>query len=501
TGVNYSKALTQYVIDECKDTSIVDKQLRSKEVDVFSGKRFDEENEKDDQLDFQDMITVDEDMLKNAFKVNIKEDDFKFDMISQDEMSEIVFDDAKDAADMINNAPDRTTILGLLTAVNTQFLSTKITTYELAHVTTIEETVYLLVNEHVDTVAETITGEAYKEAVKALIEVMKQTNPEIGQMSEMINMLSNEQYAKLAEGVKSMFTDYYDQIRNEESFIYDQDESGNGKIAYFVDMTNNTVTYGDDLTNTALLLRETTTNQTALANTAQVSNEIMENLLTYMIAAQIGVATGKMMMPMAESLSSLGDLFSEDFMTVDTNAFSKAFKFNLDQDELSRLMETMMAGSEEKSYKKNLISLGYQDVDDPTSISFYFKDFDSKEHFLDFLDAYNDSVDEDTKVRYTDITGILMSSVKTIVDVVTYVLIAFVSISLVVSSIMIAVITLISVLERTKEIGILRAMGASKRNVSSIFSAETFIIGLLSGLLGVGVTLALLPLINTIIHN
>ena len=188
-------------------------------------------------------------------------------------------------------------------------------------------------------------------------------------------------------------------------------------------------------------------------------------------------------------------------MTVDTNAFSKAFKFNLDQDELSRLMETMMAGSEEKSYKKNLISLGYQDVDDPTSISFYFKDFDSKEHFLDFLDAYNDSVDEDTKVRYTDITGILMSSVKTIVDVVTYVLIAFVSISLVVSSIMIAVITLISVLERTKEIGILRAMGASKRNVSSIFSAETFIIGLLSGLLGVGVTLALLPLINTIIHN
>ena len=100
-----------------------------------------------------------------------------------------------------------------------------------------------------------------------------------------------------------------------------------------------------------------------------------------------------------------------------------------------------------------------------------------------------------------DITGILMSSVKTIVDVVTYVLIAFVSISLVVSSIMIAVITLISVLERTKEIGILRAMGASKRNVSSIFSAETFIIGALSGLLGVGVTIASLPLINRIIHN
>ena len=204
---------------------------------------------------------------------------------------------------------------------------------------------------------------------------------------------------------------------------------------------------------------------------------------------------------MNDTFSKLGEMFSGEIMSVDTDAFAKAFKFNMDQDELSRLMETMMSGSEEKTYSNNLISLGYQDIDDPTSISFYFKDFDSKEKFLDFLDSYNDKVDEQTKISYTDITGILMSSVKTIVDVVTYVLIAFVSISLVVSSIMIAVITLISVLERTKEIGILRAMGASKHNVSSIFNAETFIIGLLSGLLGVGVTLAMLPPINTLIHK
>ncbi|MBQ4288577.1 MAG: FtsX-like permease family protein, partial [Clostridia bacterium] len=135
------------------------------------------------------------------------------------------------------------------------------------------------------------------------------------------------------------------------------------------------------------------------------------------------------------------------------------------------------------------------------SISIYFRDFESKEHFLDYLDRYNDSVDDERKISYTDITGILMSSVKTIVDVVTYVLIAFVSISLIVSSIMIAVITLISVMERTKEIGILRAIGASKRNVSSIFNAETFIIGFLSGLLGVGVTFLLLQPINLLIHS
>ena len=506
TGVNYRKGLTQYVIDECGESSIVEKQLRNKDIDVFSNKRFDEENEdNEEKLDFQDMISVDEDMLKNAFKVNVKEEDFKFDMLSQDQMEDIVLGAAKDAADMINNAPDRTTILGLLTAVNTQLLTAKTSGpegYDISHLTQPDETgIYLLLNEDIDAVAATIDGEAYKNAIKVIIEIMKQTNPEAASMSEMINMLNDDQYRRLAEGVRSMFIDYYERIRSDQSFIPDAEGSDNGKIAYSFDIASNTVTYGSALTNTSLLLTETTSNPTSLANTAQVTNEIMENLLTYMIAAQIGLATGKMMAPMAESLSSLGDLFSDDFMSVDTTAFSKAFKFNLDQDELSRLMETMMAGSEEKTYKKNLISLGYQDINDPTSISFYFKDFDSKEHFLDFLKAYNENVDEDSKIRYTDITGILMSSVKTIVDVVTYVLIAFVSISLVVSSIMIAVITLISVLERTKEIGILRAMGASKRNVSSIFSAETFIIGLLSGLLGVGVTLALLPPINAIIHN
>lgn len=131
-------------------------------------------------------------------------------------------------------------------------------------------------------------------------------------------------------------------------------------------------------------------------------------------------------------------------------------------------------------------------------------DFDSKEAFVEFLDEYNgkmESFDEEKVISYTDITGILMSSVSTIVDSVTYVLIAFVSISLVVSSIMIGIITYISVLERTKEIGVLRAIGASKKNISSIFNAETFIVGLCSGLLGVGVTLALVPPINYVIHS
>ena len=161
-----------------------------------------------------------------------------------------------------------------------------------------------------------------------------------------------------------------------------------------------------------------------------------------------------------------------------------------------------MLTSSSASYKNNLINLGYQDKEEPTSISFYFNDFESKDNFLNLIDTYNQQVkDEDKDISYTDMTGLLMSSVSTIINAVTYVLIAFVSISLIVSSIMIAVITLISVMERTKEIGILRAMGASKRNVSSIFNAETFIIGLLSGFIGVGISSLLTIPINNVIHK
>ena len=170
---------------------------------------------------------------------------------------------------------------------------------------------------------------------------------------------------------------------------------------------------------------------------------------------------------------------------------------------MRRLFKTMTSTTVENA-DTNLLTLGYQDLNEPTFISFYFNDFDSKERFIEFIDEYNkkqEKEDEEKVIKYSDITGMLMSSVKTIVDSVSYVLIAFVSISLVVSSIMIGIITYISVLERTKEIGVLRAIGASKRNISSIFNAETFIVGLFAGLMGIGVTLLLLIPTNIIIHN
>ncbi|GAE89794.1 ABC-type antimicrobial peptide transport system, ATPase component [Acetivibrio straminisolvens JCM 21531] len=145
--------------------------------------------------------------------------------------------------------------------------------------------------------------------------------------------------------------------------------------------------------------------------------------------------------------------------------------------------------------------LGCVDLDSPASINLYASSFENKDVIKDVIAEYNESVDDLKEITYTDYVGLIMSSVTTIINAITYVLIAFVAVSLIVSSIMIGVITLISVQERTKEIGILRAIGASKRNISSMFSAETVIIGFASGLLGVVITYLLCIPINIILHH
>ena len=190
---------------------------------------------------------------------------------------------------------------------------------------------------------------------------------------------------------------------------------------------------------------------------------------------------------------------------VDEQKIANAFRFNLTEEELRRLMEAMAAPSEEASAASNLRNLGYAELAEPTSMSVYLKDFAGKESFMAFLDDYNARMEaagqEEQVISYTDVTGVMMSSVRVIIDSVSYVLIAFVAVSLVVSSIMIGIITYISVMERTKEIGVLRAIGASKRNISQVFNAETFIIGLISGAIGIGITLLLIVPINQIIHH
>ena len=172
-------------------------------------------------------------------------------------------------------------------------------------------------------------------------------------------------------------------------------------------------------------------------------------------------------------------------------------------EEIAKVMDTYTK-NQNASYENNLKTLGAIDLDKPSSILIYPKTFESKELIAKAIEDYNkkqrDDGKEENTITYTDLVGAMMSSITNIIDAVSYALIAFVSISLVVSSIMIGIITYISVLERTKEIGILRAIGASKKDISRVFNAETFIIGLISGMIGVGITLLLTLPINSIIY-
>lgn len=186
---------------------------------------------------------------------------------------------------------------------------------------------------------------------------------------------------------------------------------------------------------------------------------------------------------------------------------------NLDESQMAQMLEQYMEDPDDEvlisiydaeisagSYDDNMTAFGYVSLDAPSSISIYADSFEDKDFIASSIENYNKTVSDENQISYTDFVALLMSSVTTIINVISYVLIAFVAVSLVVSSIMIGIITYISVLERTKEIGILRAIGASKRNISQVFNAETFIVGLFAGLIGVGLSCLLLIPTNSIIH-
>lgn len=240
--------------------------------------------------------------------------------------------------------------------------------------------------------------------------------------------------------------------------------------------------------------------------------QMMGNISSGMQEAMQSVMTSvssSLTSAMSQAMSGLGGLGSgmgnmEDALSINPEAFAKAIQMNMNEDDLSELMMSLLS-SENASYDGNLKKLGYADLNVPGGINIYPKDFESKSEIVGILDQYNadmEAAGEDEKViTYTDLVGTLMSSVTDIVNIISYVLVAFVAISLVVSSIMIGVITYISVLERKKEIGILRAIGASRHNVSQVFNAETFIIGFCAGAMGIGITLLLLIPANSIIRS
>ena len=438
-GVSYTKKLVDYIIDYSKNTDIVKKQLTNSEVDVFSGKKFDDEKNNFD-FAFSDLVSIDNEKLQSAFNINI--DKSALENQTKNYMSEISSSITTDTTPATNlfNTNLNIMINGLFDSITSSFKVSDITS---------------ITNNYLDSYE---VGELLSKMESDYVipkDTLKST------------------YSAMLQGLLQAYSEAYN------AYMSAIDE--NYQIS-----TDNEIIIVEELKQTVI---ESYLQSALIVGTGEKMGSAMtEALMKKEILTKVGELT-----------SNLTNSFATSF-NIDEDKIASAFTLNFSENELARVVNAMMNKSD-TTQKSNLISLGYQDKEEPTYISFYFNSFEGKEHFLSFLDNYNDKVEEEKKINYSDTTGILMSSVRTIVNAVSYVLIAFVSISLVVSSIMIGVITYISVYERTKEIGILRAIGASKGNISSIFNAETFIIGLLSGIFGIGISYSLIPIINMILHH
>ena len=489
SGVLYTKKLTEYMIDTASKTDIVKKQLANEDVNVFSGKRFDSE-EKNSGLNFEDMISIDEDLMAEAFGGNISEDDIKnLTTTYMNEISGAITTDTENA---------KNAFLGGLSTLTKNMLNDYLNEKGTMGMATIKP-------DEVQTVVNNVLAKESSKKLLADLEakyvVPQDTFKEVyspllsgflqGMMMP-VSSLGGMAGGMLGSGMSSMpaeNTVTSGMMENTVTSIPGGSVSGIPSMGGNTSSDEKMAIITKDTVDTMVNMFVT---QDMIVETGDKFGAAMtEASMQKTILTKVGELTGKLMEKMAGAFE------------VDTDKMASVFKFEMDEEEMRRLFQTLSSTSVENA-DTNLLSLGYQDLNEPTMISFYFKDFDSKEKFLDFIDEYNEKMekeDEDKVINFVDITGLLMSSVKTIVDSVSYVLIAFVSISLIVSSIMIGIITYISVLERTKEIGVLRAIGASKHNISSIFNAETFIVGLLSGLIGIGTTLLLLIPTNMIIHS
>ena len=461
-GIAYTPALTQKLIERAASSQIVAEQLANPDVDVFTGKTFDElQGEAKQGVDLGSMFSVDEDALKSAFSfdtsalsglsslgssagVDLSNMDFSdIDLSGMDiDLSGIDFASI-DFTDIVKGAP-----LPDLTEV---FSGLEVTPDQQKEVAQIANNLFqgFLGSDQFKSLSpqDLTDGQKVLEAFKTYLEKDETAKTNLKALDAISADLAEPLTKALESYVEKDLAPYLSQAMSQVM------ERMSAQIA-----------------------------QTVSAQLKAGVTQVMDQ-----IATKMGDAMASSMSQLSGSLAGLEDAFS-----VDANAFANAIHFNMDAEDLTSLM-TSYAKASKLTYDNNLTTLGYADTSDPISISIYPKDFEAKERVLDRIDAYNAQVkaagNEDSAISYTDYMGIIMSSVTDIVNMISLVLIAFVSISLVVSSIMIGIITYISVLERKKEIGILRAIGASKGNVANVFNAETFIEGLIAGVFAIAVVL------------
>ena len=445
SGVNYTHGLTEELMARAASSQVVQQQVANPDVDVFTGKTFDElQDESKKGMDLSSMFSVDQAALQRAFSFDASALNLQgFDLSGLD-VGNVQIDlsgvadgidvekimagaPAPDLSGAIDGSldPDQ---LEQLSQLANQLLNGFLSSQQFRDV----------LNEYLANPSAGLDAQKLADAFTAYVAADEGAQQIVAQLRAAVGTV-------IADRLQKVLADYVQ----------------NSLAPYLQGVVEQLV--------------------------AQVSQGIMAS-----VSAQLQQGLANSMGQLMGGLSSQIASGMQNAFHVDASAFASAIQFNMDADDLTSLM-TNYANASRLTYDNNLATLGYADEEDPQSVKIYPVDFEAKERVLSHIDAYNDAAkaagDDDRAISYTDYMGVMMGSVTDIVNMISLVLIAFVSISLVVSSIMIGIITYISVLERKKEIGILRAMGASKGNIANVFNAETFIEGLIAGVLAIAVVM------------
>ena len=470
-GVAYTHALTYYAIDHAAESEVVKQQLADPEVNVLTGERFDADQRETD-LDISSLFSVDTDMLKDAF---------------QFDASKLQFD-LSGAFDLQDGSFDFSSILDP-SAFQLDLSDLDLSDIDMSDVELPDMDALDLSQLFAD-MDLSVSEDALQSLMKKIMNGYKRYIISNGILNlDKIGFSSYMESDQFKQLLSESMGDLLDTTGLQEQFTASLQQNLQGI------MTSYLQSYSEQLSQKlgeALQTKLTAAIQTQMSTVMQ---QLMTQLTTQ-FSQQIQSAIQNNIAQLSSQV--------EDALKIDPTVFQRAVQVNMSTDDLVDLVK-MNLQSSTTSYSSVLGALGYSDYAKPGSIWIYPKSFEAKNRIVDSLNAYNAAMraqgEEDKVIVFSDTVGTLMSAVTKIVDMVSNVLVAFVAISLAVSSIMIGVITYISVLERRKEIGILRAIGASKHNVSEVFNAETFIIGMCSGVIGVGLCLLLLIPGNMLIHS
>ena len=470
-GVAYTHALTYYAIDHAAESEVVKQQLADPEVNVLTGERFDADQRETD-LDISSLFSVDTDMLKDAF---------------QFDASKLQFD-LSGAFDLQDGSFDFSSILDP-SAFQLDLSDLDLSDIDMSDVELPDMDALDLSQLFAD-MDLSVSEDALQSLMKKIMNGYKRYIISNGILNlDKIGFSSYMESDQFKQLLSESMGDLLDTTGLQEQFTASLQQNLQGI------MTSYLQSYSEQLSQKlgeALQTKLTAAIQTQMSTVMQ---QLMTQLTTQ-FSQQIQSAIQNNIAQLSSQV--------EDALKIDPTVFQSAVQVNMSTDDLVDLVK-MNLQSSTTSYSSVLGALGYSDYAKPGSIWIYPKSFEAKNRIVDSLNAYNAAMraqgEEDKVIVFSDTVGTLMSAVTKIVDMVSNVLVAFVAISLAVSSIMIGVITYISVLERRKEIGILRAIGASKHNVSEVFNAETFIIGMCSGVIGVGLCLLLLIPGNMLIHS